>query len=186
VAWASGQDKRQCSKECDHYHGDNYTQAFQAHKKGADKGHLMCAGELSRLIKEGWGCSKDEETGFALEQQAEQQAREKAERAAKTKSNKGAKRGGGRKPPPIAVPKPKPPAVSVAPQAKTAAIAAVQQPLVVNKGPLPSKGSLDAANTPAVAPTSAPVNPAVPTAVAEPKQDTQLKLSAREKGLVRK
>jgi hypothetical protein len=32
----------------------------------------MCAGELSRLIKEGWGCSKDEGRGFVLEQQAEQ------------------------------------------------------------------------------------------------------------------
>jgi hypothetical protein len=50
----------------------NYTQAFQAHKKGADKGHLMCAGELSRLIKEGWGCSKDVARGFVLEHQAEQ------------------------------------------------------------------------------------------------------------------
>ena len=55
-----------------YFYLDNYTQAFQAHKKGADKGHLMCAGELSRLIKEGWGCSKDEARGFVLEQQAEQ------------------------------------------------------------------------------------------------------------------
>ena len=125
-------------------------------------------------------------TWSAIQQQAEQQAREKAERAAKTKSTKGAKRGVGRKPPPISIPKPKPPAVPIAPQAKTAAIAPVQQPLVVNKGPLPSKGPLGAVNTPVVAPTSAPVNPAVPTAVAEPKQDTQLKLSARHKGLVRK
>lgn len=123
-------------------------------------------------------------TWSAIQQQAEQQAREKAEQAAKTKSTKGAKRTGRRKSPAVIVPKP--PAVTVAPQAKSAAIAPVQQPIAINKGPLPSKGPLGAANTPAVAPTSEPVNPAVPTAVAEPKQDTQLKLSAREKGLVRK
>jgi len=80
-------------------------------------------------------------TWSAIQQQAEQQAREKAERAAKTKSTKGSKRGTGRKPPPIVVPKPKPPARPAKPQAKPAVIAPVQQPLVA-QGPLPSKGPL--------------------------------------------
>jgi hypothetical protein len=125
-------------------------------------------------------------TWSAIQQQAEQQAREKAERAAKTKSTKGAKRGGGRKPPPISIPKPKPPAVTVAPQAKSAAIAPVQQPIAINKGPLPSKGPEGAVNTPmSTAATSLPTNPVAPSADALQKPGTQLKLMAREKGAVR-
>ena len=121
-------------------------------------------------------------TWSAIQQQAEQQAREKAEQAAKTKSTKGAKRGGGRKLPPIVVPKP--PIVTAAPQAKTAALAPVQQP-IPTKVAAPSKGPLGAANTSVVAPTALPVKPVVPLAAAQQKQDTQLKLSAREKGVVR-
>jgi hypothetical protein len=64
-------------------------------------------------------------TWLAEQQQAEQQAREKAERAAKTKSTKGAKKGGGRKPPAIAVPKPH--ALITAPQVMTATIAPANQ-----------------------------------------------------------
>ena len=125
-------------------------------------------------------------TWLAVQQQAEQQAREKAERAAKTKSTKGSKRGVGRKPPRIAVPKPKPPAAPVAPQAKPAVIAPVQQPLVA-QGPLPSKGPWGASQVNvAPAPTSLPPQPVAPSADAQQKQGTELKLSAREKGFVRK
>ena len=121
-------------------------------------------------------------TWSAIQQQAEQQAREKAERVAKTKSTKGAKRGGGRKLPPIVVPKL--PAVPATPLAKTAASAPAQQP-IPNKVAAPSKGPFGAANTPVVAPTAVPVKSVVPIAAAQQKQDTQLKLSARDKGVVR-
>jgi hypothetical protein len=126
-------------------------------------------------------------TWSAIQQQADQQAREKAERAAKTKSTKGAKRGGGRRSPPIAIPKL--PAVPATPLAKTA-VAPVQLP-ISTKVAAPSTGPLGAANTPAVAPAAAPapapapVKPVVPIAAAQQKQDTQLKLSARDKGVVR-
>jgi sRNA-binding protein len=125
-------------------------------------------------------------TWSAIQQQAEQQAREKAERAAKTKSTKGSKRGTGRKPPPIVVPKPKPPARPAKPQAKPAVIDPVQQPLVA-QGPLPSKGPLGVSQAP-VDPTttSLPTKPVAPSADAQQKQGTELKLSAREKGFVRK
>ena len=112
----------------------------------------------------------------------EQQAREKAEQAAKTKSTIGVKRGGGSKSPAIVVPKP--PVVTAAPQAKTAVIAAAQQP-IPTKDAAPSTGPFGAANTPIVAPTAAPVKPVVPIAAAQQKQDTLLKLSARDKGVVR-
>lgn len=124
-------------------------------------------------------------TWSAIQQQAEQQAREKAERAAKTKSTKGSKRASGRKPPPIAVPKPKPPAELATPPAKPAVISPVQQPLVA-QGPLPSKGPWGGLQAP-VAPTttSLPPKPVAPSADAQQKQGTELKLSARHKGVVR-
>ena len=121
-------------------------------------------------------------TWSAIQQQAEQQAREKAERAAITKSTKGAKRGGGRRSPPIVVPKP--PVVTSSQQAKTAASAPVHQP-IATKVAAPNTGPFGAANTPVVAPTAAPVKPVVPIAAAQQKQDTKLKLSARDKGVVR-
>ena len=121
-------------------------------------------------------------TWSAIQQQAEQQAREKAERAAKTTSTKGSKRGGMRRSPAIVVPKP--PVVTTAPQAKTAAIAPAQQP-IPTKVAAPSAGPLGAANTSVAAPTAAPVKPVVPIAAAQQKQDTQLKLSAKDKGVVR-
>ena len=125
-------------------------------------------------------------TWNAIQQQAEQQAREKAERAAKTKSTKGSTKGSGRKPPPIALPKPKPPAKPATPQAKPAVIAPVQQPLVA-QGPLPTKGpwgSFQAPVNPAI--TSLPTKPIEPNTDAQQKQGAELKLSAREKGFVRK
>ena len=124
-------------------------------------------------------------TWSAIQQQAEQQAREKAERAANTKSTKAPKRGVGRKPPPIAPPKPKLPDLPALPQVKTANIAPVQQP-VVSKGALPKKGPEGAANTPmSTAATSLPTKPVAPSADALQKPGTQLKLMAREKGVVR-
>ena len=123
-------------------------------------------------------------TWSAIQQQAEQQAREKAERAAKTKSTKGVKTVSGRRATPIAVPKP--PAVPATPQAKPAVITPVQQPLVA-QGPLPSKGPWGASQVNvASAPTSLPPQPVAPSADAQQKQGTELKLSAREKGFVRK
>jgi hypothetical protein len=124
-------------------------------------------------------------TWLAVQQQAEQQAREKAERAAKTKSTKGSKRGVGRKPPRIAVSKPKPPAVPATPQAKPNEIKPVQQPLVA-QGPLPTKGPWGAEQAPvAPATTSLPPQPVEPNADDQKKAGTELKLSARHKGVVR-
>ena len=121
-------------------------------------------------------------TWSAIQQQAEQQAREKA---ANTKSTKAPKRGVGRKPPPIAPPKPKLPDLPALPQVKTANIAPVQQP-VVSKGALPKKGPWGAANTPmSTAATSLPTKPVAPSADALQKPGSQLKLMAREKGVVR-
>jgi hypothetical protein len=124
-------------------------------------------------------------TWSAIQQQAEQQASEKAERAAITKSTKTPKRGVGRKPAPIAPPKPKLPVEPAVPQVKTANSASVQQPLV-SKGALPKKGPWGAANTPmSTAATSLPTKPVAPSADALQKPGTQLKLMAREKGVVR-
>ena len=124
-------------------------------------------------------------TWSAIQQQAEQQAREKAERAANTKSTKAPKRGVGRKPPPIAPPKPKLPVVPALTQVKTANIAPVQQP-VISKGALPKKGPEGAVNTPmSTAAASLPTKPVAPSADALQKPGTQLKLMAREKGVVR-
>jgi hypothetical protein len=124
-------------------------------------------------------------TWSAIQQQAEQQAREKAERAANTKSTKAPKRGVGRKPAPIAPPKPKLPLAPAVPQVKTANIAPVQQP-VISKGALPKKGPWGAVNTPmSTAAASLPTKPVAPSADALQKPGTQLKLMAREKGVVR-
>ncbi len=124
-------------------------------------------------------------TWSAIQQQAEQQAREKAERAANTKSTKTPKRGVGRKPALVAPPKPKLPIVPAVSQVKTASTAPVQQP-VVSKGAMPKKGTWGAANTPMSTPTtSLPTKPVAPSADALQKPGTQLKLMAREKGVVR-
>ena len=124
-------------------------------------------------------------TWSAIQQQAEQQASEKAERAAITKSTKTPKRGVGRKPAPIAPPKLKLPAVPAVTQVKTANIAPVQQP-VVSKGALPKKGPEGTVNTPmSTAAASLPTKPVAPSADALQKPGTQLKLMAREKGVVR-
>ena len=124
-------------------------------------------------------------TWSVIQQQAEQQAREKAERAAITKSTKTPKRGVGRKPAPIAPPKPKLPVVPAGEQVKTASTAPVQQP-VVSKGALPKKGPWGAANTPMpTAAASLPTKPIAPSADALQKPGTHLKLMAREKGVVR-
>ena len=124
-------------------------------------------------------------TWSAIQQQAEQQAREKAERAANTKSTKAPKRGVVRKPAPIAPPKPKLPVVPAGAQVKTASTAPFQQP-VISKGALPKKGPEGAANTPmSTAATSLPTKPVAPSADALQKPGSQLKLMAREKGVVR-
>ena len=124
-------------------------------------------------------------TWSAIQQQAEQQAREKAERAANTKSTKTPKRGVGRKPVPIAPPKPKLAIVPSVSQVKTASTAPVQQP-DVSKGAMPKKGPWGAANTPMpTAAVSLPTKPVAPSADALQKPGTQLKLMAREKGVVR-
>jgi hypothetical protein len=124
-------------------------------------------------------------TWMAVQQQAEQQARDRAEQAVKSKSIKGNKRAGVRRPALRAVPKPMPPAVSVVPQPKPAVIAPVQQPKVA-QGALPSKGPWGASKVPvATATTSMPTKPEAPSADAQQKVGTQLKLSARHKGVVR-
>jgi hypothetical protein len=124
-------------------------------------------------------------TWMAVQQQAEKQARDRAEQAAKSKSTKGNKRAGVRKPAPRALPKIKPPAVPVLPQAKPADVAPVQQPTVA-QGALPSKGPWGAQQVPvAPSPTSLPTKPEAPSADDQQKAGTQLKLSARHKGVVR-
>ena len=122
-------------------------------------------------------------TWMAVQQQAEKQAHYRAEQAAK--STKGKKRAGVRRSAPRAVPKPMPPPVPAVPQPKPAAIAPVQQPKVV-QGALPSKGPWGASEVPvAPSPTSLPAKPEAPSADAQQKAGTQLKLSARHKGVVR-
>ena len=122
-------------------------------------------------------------TWMAVQQQAEKQAHDRAEQAAK--SPKGKKRAGVRRSAPKALPKPMPPAVPAVPQAKPAVIAPVQQPTVA-QGALPSKGPWGAEQVP-VAPsaTSLPTKPVAPSADAQQKAGTQLKLSAKHKGVVR-
>lgn len=84
-----------------------------------------------------------------------------------------------------AAPKPKPPAVPAVPQAEPADVATVQQP-TVSQGALPSKGPWGASQVPvATATTSMPTKPDAPSADAQQKAGTQLKLSARHKGVVR-
>jgi hypothetical protein len=124
-------------------------------------------------------------TWTAVQQQAEKQARDRAEQAAKSKTTKGKKRTGVRRPAPRAVPKPMPPAVPVLPQEKPAVIAPVQQPTVA-QGALPNKGPWGAEQVPAV-PSATPLTtkPGAPSADAQQKAGTQLKLSARHKGVVR-
>ena len=122
-------------------------------------------------------------TWMAVQQQAEKQARDRAEQAAK--STKGKKRAGVRRSAPKALPKPMPPAVPAVPQAKPAVIAPVQQPTVA-QGALPSKGPWGAGQVPAVPPaTPLSTKPEAPSADAQQKAGTQLKLSARHKGVVR-
>jgi len=123
-------------------------------------------------------------TWLAVQQQAEKQTRDRAEQAAK--STKGKKRAGVRRSSaPRALPKPKPPAVPAVPQAKPAVIAPVQQPTVA-QGALPSKGPWGAEQVPvAPSPTSMPTKQAAPSADAQQKAGSQLKLSARHKGVVR-
>ena len=129
-------------------------------------------------------------TWSAIQQQAEQHAREKADRAANTKSTKDSKRASGHKPPSVPKPKPtvKPATQQVIPagaQVKTASTATVQQPLV-SKGALPKKGPESAVNSPMpTAAASLPTKPVAPSADALQKPGTQLKLMAREKGVVR-
>lgn len=125
-------------------------------------------------------------TWMAVQQQAEKQARDRAEQAAKSKSTKGKKRAGVRRSSaPRALPKPMPPAVPVAPQVKPTDVAPVQQPTVA-QGALPSKGPWGAEQVPvATAITSLPTKPAAPSADAQQKAGSQLKLSARHKGVVR-
>ena len=122
-------------------------------------------------------------TWTAIQQQADQEARESAEQAAK--STKGKKRAGVRRSAPRALPKPKPPSVPAVPQPKPADFAPVQQPTVA-QGALPSKGPWGASQVPvATATTSMPTKPEAPSADAQQKVGTQLKLSARHKGVVR-
>jgi len=124
-------------------------------------------------------------TWTAVQQQAEKQARDRAEQAAKSKSTKGKKTAGVRRSAPKALPKPMPPAVPAVPQAKPDVIAPVQQPTVA-QGALPSKGPWGAEQVPvAPSPTSLPTKPAAPSADAQQKAGSQLKLSARHKGVVR-
>ena len=124
-------------------------------------------------------------TWTAVQQQAEKQARDRAEQAAKSKSTKGKKTAGVRRSAPKALPKPMPPAVPAVPQAEPAVIAPVQQPTVA-QGALPSKGPWGAEQVPvAPSPTSLPTKPVAPSADAQQKAGTQLKLSARHKGFVR-
>ena len=124
-------------------------------------------------------------TWTAVQQQAEKQARDRAEQAAKSKSTKGKKTAGVRRSAPKALPKPMPPAVPAVPQAKPAVIAPVQQPTVA-QGALPSKGPWGAEQVPvAPSPTSLPTKPVAPSADTQQKAGTQLKLSARHKGVVR-
>ena len=83
------------------------------------------------------------------------------------------------------VPKLKPPPVPAVPQAEPADVAPVQQPTVA-QGALPSKGPWGAEQVPvAPSPTSLPTKPAAPSDDAQQKAGTQLKLSARHKGVVR-
>jgi hypothetical protein len=124
-------------------------------------------------------------TWAAVQQQADQQAHDRAEQAAKSKSTKGKKRAGVRRSAPRAAPKPMPPAVPVVPQAKPADVAPVQQPTMA-QGALPSKGPWVASQVPvAPLPTSLPTKQEAPSADAQQKAGTQLKLSARHKGVVR-
>ena len=124
-------------------------------------------------------------TWMAVQQLAEKQARERAEQAAKSKSSKGKKRAGARRPVPRVVPKTMPPPVPAVPQAKPADVAPVQHPKVA-QGALPSKGPWGASQVPAVPPaTPLSTKPVVPSADAQQKAGTQLKLSARHKGVVR-
>jgi hypothetical protein len=124
-------------------------------------------------------------TWMAVQQQAEKQARDRAEQAAKSKSTKRKKTAGVRRSAPKALPKPMPPAVPAVPQAKPAVIAPVQQPIVA-QGALPTKGSWGASQVAvAPSPTSLPTKQEAPSADAQQKAGTQLKLSARHKGVVR-
>ena len=124
-------------------------------------------------------------TWMAVQQQSDKQARDRAEQAAKSKSTKGKKTAGVRRSAPKALPKPMPPAVPAVPQAKPAVIAPVQQPTVA-QGALPSKGPWGAEQVPvAPSPTSLPTKPVAPSADVQQKAGTQLKLSARHKGVVR-
>lgn len=125
-------------------------------------------------------------TWVAIQQQAEQQARDKAQRAAKSKSTKSTKRTGVRRTAPKVPPKPTPPIVPVQTQAKPTRDVAVQQPSDAQVA-LPSKGPWGATQVP-VAPTttSLPSKPEAPSADDQQKAGTQLTLSARHKGMVRK
>lgn len=124
-------------------------------------------------------------TWMAVQQQAENQARERGEQAAKSKSTKGKKRAGVQISAPRAVSKPKPPAVPAVPQAKTSDVAPIQQPTVA-QGALPPKGPWGASQVPAdTQTTSMPTKPEAPSADAQQKAGSQLKLSARHKGVVR-
>ena len=123
----------------------------------------------------------------AISTQAEQEKLEKAKKAADAKA-KPPKRGGGRKSAAksaSSVAKP-PPVVPVAPKPKPDEIVPVTQPSVP-QGALPSKGPWGATQVPVdSATTQLPSKPVVSSADAQNKQDTNLKLSAREKGVVRK
>jgi hypothetical protein len=125
-------------------------------------------------------------TWMAVQQQADQHARDRAEQAVKSKSTKGKKRAGVRRSSaPRALAKPMPPPVPAVPQAKPTDVAPVQQPTLA-QGALPSKGPWGAGQVP-VAPssTSLPTKPEAPSADAQQKAGAQLKLSARHKGVVR-
>ncbi len=124
-----------------------------------------------------------DKTWAAIQQQAEQQAREKAERAAKAKSTKSKKMRGGRTSLPLSIPNSTPPKLPPAPQEKTTDSTSVDQP-AGTKGDLPNMGPFGAANTPVVAPPSAPLKPVAPSTAAQQKLDAQLKLSAKRKGVV--
>jgi hypothetical protein len=122
----------------------------------------------------------------AISTQAEQEKLEKAKKAAAAKSTKAKKKSVVRKPPTITVPKPTPPVVPVAPKPKPDEIVPVAQPSVP-QGALPSKGPWGATQVPVdSATTQLPSKPIVSSTDAQNKQDTNLKLSAREKGVVRK
>jgi hypothetical protein len=122
----------------------------------------------------------------AISTQAEQEKLEKAKKAAAAKSTKAKKKSVVRKPPTITVPKLTPPVIPLASKPKQDEIVPVTQPSVP-QGALPSKDPWGATQGPVdTATTQLPSKPVVSSAYAQNKQDTNLKLSAREKGVVRK